>query len=156
MSRFLRFDGAVRRAPAIDQWFDAHPPDLAAIARGWFAKMRACGPDVTELLHDGHPTACVADAAFGYVNIFTSHVNIGFFHGASLHDPAALLRGTGRFMRHVKASPGQLPDTEALEGLLQGAYADIRAKLAADGLTQPGTSSARSGPALRRTRSARR
>ena len=94
--------------------------------------MRNCGPDVTELLHDGHPTACVADAAFGYVNVFTSHVNIGLFHGASLDDPAQLLQGTGRFMRHVKAHPGNLPDRASLKALVKAAYADIKARLAAE------------------------
>ncbi len=132
MSTFLRFAGAVRHQPQIDMWLDARRPDLAGIAREWFEEMRACGPDVTELLHDGHPTACVTDAAFGYVNVFTSHVNIGFFHGASLEDPAMLLQGTGKFMRHVKARPGALPDRASLKALTQAAYADIRAKLAAE------------------------
>jgi hypothetical protein len=132
VSRFPRFDGAVRHQPQIDSWFDARRPDLATIARGWFAEMRACGPDVAELLHDGHPTVCVEDAAFGYVNIFTSHVNIGFFHGATLEDPARLLQGTGRFMRHVKARPGTLPNTASLKALIRAAYADIKAKLAAE------------------------
>ena len=95
--------------------------------------MRSCGPDVTELLHDGHPTACVGDAAYGYVNVFTAHVNVGFFHGASLDDPSLLLQGTGRFMRHVKASPGALPGRAPLETLIQKAYEDIKAKLAAAG-----------------------
>src|SRR5262245_27350526 len=126
MSTFLRFNGAVKRQPEIDRWLDARAPELGAIARQWFDEMRACGPDVTELLHDGHPTACVGDAAFGYVNVFTSHVNIGFFHGASLADPARLLQGDGRFMRHVKARPTNLPDAACLRSLIQAAYVDIR------------------------------
>jgi hypothetical protein len=132
MTSFLRFDGAVHRQPQIDAWFDARHPELATIARRWFDEMRACGPDVTELLHDGHPTACVGDAAFGYVNVFTSHVNIGFFHGAGLEDPAGLLEGTGKFMRHVKARPGALPHADALKALIHAAHADIEAKLAAE------------------------
>ena len=92
--------------------------------------MRGCGVDVTELLHDGHPTACVEDAAFGYVNVFTSHVNIGFFHGATLDDPGRLLQGSGRFMRHVKGSPGNLPDEASLKALVRAAYLDIKRKLA--------------------------
>jgi hypothetical protein len=84
---------------------------------------------VTELLHDHHPTVCVGDAAFGYVNVFTSHVNIGFFQGASLKDPSRLLQGTGRFMRHVKAKPGSLPDAAALKALIRTAYLDIKAKI---------------------------
>lgn len=132
MSSFLRFDGAVRREQKIDEWFGARPAELGAIARVWFEEMRRCGPDVTELLHDGHPTACVTDAAFGYVNAFTSHVNIGFFHGASLEDPAGLLQGSGRFMRHVKARPGDLPDEASLQALIRAAYADIKRRLAAE------------------------
>lgn len=132
MSSFLRFDGAVRREQKIDQWIEARRPELGAIARAWFEEMRRCGPDVTELLHDGHPTACVTDAAFGYVNVFTAHVNIGFFHGASLEDPAGLLQGSGRFMRHVKARPGNLPDHASLQALVRAAYVDIKRRLSAE------------------------
>lgn len=131
MDSFLRFNGAVTHQPQIDSWFDARRSELGAIARAWFAEMRRCGPDVTELLHDGHPTACVGDAAFGYVNVFTSHVNIGFFHGASLADPARILQGTGRFMRHVKARPASLPDAASLRALVEAAYADIKKRLEA-------------------------
>lgn len=74
----MRFPGSVRRDPAIDTWMDRRPDALGAIARRWFEIMRGCGADVRELLHDGHPTACVADAAFAYVNAFTAHVNVGF------------------------------------------------------------------------------
>lgn len=135
---FLRFDGALRHQPQIDAWLEARDPALAGIAKAWFAEMRNCGPDVTELLHDGHPTACVGDAAFAYVNVFTSHVNIGFFHGASLADPAGLLQGSGRYMRHVKARPDSLPDRAALEALVRAAYDDIRAKLSAAGAADSG------------------
>lgn len=127
---FLRFNGAARHQPRIDQWFEAQRPELAEIAREWFSQMRNCGPDVTELLHDGHPTACIEDAAFGYVNVFTAHVNVGFFHGASLEDPSRVLQGAGRFMRHVKARPEALPDRAPLEALIRAAYVDIKTRLA--------------------------
>jgi hypothetical protein len=139
VTAFLRFNGAIKHQPQIDAWLDARPPELASIAREWFAHMRKCGDDVTELLHDGHPTACVEDAAFGYVNVFTAHVNVGFFHGASLADPSSLLQGSGRFMRHVKARPGELPDRAALEALIRAAYADIKAKLAGERNARPGS-----------------
>ena len=90
--------------------------------------MRTCG-DVRELMHDGCPTACVDDAAFGYVNAFRDHVNVGFFLGAFLKDPARLLEGTGKRMRHVKLRPGQEVDAAALSNLIDVAYADIRARL---------------------------
>src|ERR1700742_5133960 len=110
----LRFDGAVERDPAIERWMKQHGGELGAMARRWFEVMRACGDEVRELLHDGYPTACLGDAAFGYVGVFTAHVNVGFFHGASLADPARLLQGSGKYMRHVKLKPGTAMDEEAL------------------------------------------
>ena len=107
----------------------ARPGDLGALAERWFAVMRGCGPDVRELLHDGHPTACVTDAAFGYVNAFRAHVNVGFFRGVELPDPDGLLEGTGRFMRHVKLAPGRGVDESALRRLIEAAYADMRRRL---------------------------
>ena len=106
-----------------------HAGELGAIAQCWFEVMRNCGDDVRELLHDGHPTACVGDAAFGYVNAFTAHVNVGFFRGAEIADPARLLEGTGRFMRHVKLRPERDPDAAALTKLIETAYTDMKRRV---------------------------
>lgn len=123
--RLLRFSGGRLRDPAIDAWLRARPGALGDIARRWFDVMRACGDDVCELLHDGHPTACIGDAAFGYVNAFAAHVNVGFFRGARLGDPQRLLEGTGKYMRHVKLRPGHDVDGAALARLIEAAYADM-------------------------------
>ena len=125
----LRFNGAVERDPAIEAWMKEHPGGLGEIARHWFEAMRRCGDEVRELLHDGCPVACLGDAAFGYVNVFTSHVNVGFFQGAMLPDPARLLQGTGKFMRHVKLKPGTATNTVALRRLIEAAYSDIKARV---------------------------
>ena len=122
-------DGALKKQPAIDLWLDQQPPDLGAIARTWFARMRECGEDVRELMHDGCPVACVGDAPFGYVNVFRSHVNVGFFMGAELEDPARLLQGNGRRMRHVKLRPGEDVNVAALSALIDSAYADMRSRV---------------------------
>jgi len=125
----LRFDRARERDPAIDAWMEAHAGDLGAIARHWFGVMRRCGDEVRELLHDGCPVACLGDAPFGYVNVFTAHVNVGFFHGAALPDPARLLEGNGKFMRHVKLRPGTARSDTALSNLIELAYSDIKARV---------------------------
>ncbi len=125
----LRFDGAVQRDPAIDAWMKVHTGELGAIAQQWFQVMRKCGDEVRELLHDGCPVACLGDAPFGYVNVFTAHVNVGFYHGAALPDPAGLLQGTGKFMRHVKLTPGTRANAAALISLINTAYSDIKARL---------------------------
>ena len=127
--QLLRFNGAVERDPAIDTWMKAHPGELGAIAHRWFEVMRKCGDEVRELLHDGCPVACLGDAPFGYVNVFTEHVNVGFFHGAALPDPSRLLQGAGKFMRHVKLRPEIAMDAASLRGLIETAYSDIKARV---------------------------
>lgn len=129
MDRILRFSGAVKRDPAIDAWLKKQTPELGAIARKWFSKMRECGDDVRELMHDGYATTCVEDAPFGYVGVFKAHANVGFFHGAELEDPSGLLEGTGKHMRHVKIKPETDLDIAALAALIDAAYADIKARL---------------------------
>jgi hypothetical protein len=125
----LRFDGAIERDPAIDVWMKKHAGALGAIAREWFEAMRKCGDEVRELMHDGCPVACLGDVPFGYVNVFASHVNVGFFHGASLPDPARLLQGTGKHMRHVKLRPETAANTAALNRLIEMAYSDIKTRI---------------------------
>lgn len=132
MSQLFRFPNSVDRDPAIEIWMERQSGHLGAIARRWFEVMRNCGDDIRELLHDGHPTACVRDAAFGYVNAFTAHVNVGFFRGAELADPKGLLEGTGKFMRHVKLSPERDVDAAALTKLIETAYTDMKRRLTAD------------------------
>ena len=73
--------------------------------------------------------ACVENAPFGYVNSFKNHVNVGFFYGAALEDPAGLLEGSGKRMRHVKLRPGTELNSAALQDLIDAAYLDIRARL---------------------------
>jgi hypothetical protein len=129
-SRLFRFPDAVKRDPAIEMWMREHSDALGVIAQHWFEVMRNCGDDVREILHDGHPTACVGDAAFGYVNAFTAHVNV--FRGAEIADPQRLLEGTGKFMRHVKLRPEHEIDARALTTLIAAAYREMKQRLEAE------------------------
>ena len=129
MNGMLRFSGALERDPAIDVWLNERVGELGLIAQHWFDVMRACGDDVRELMHDGYPVACVEDAPFGYVGVFTAHVNVGFFFGAELEDPTGLLEGSGKRMRHVKVKPSLAVDSTALGKLIDTAYLDIKLRL---------------------------
>ena len=128
-SEILRLNGAIEHDPGVDAWLNAHRSELGDLAREWFQVMRECGDEVRELVHDGCPVACLGDAPFGYVNVFASHVNVGFFQGAALPDPARLLQGTGKFMRHVKLRPGTATNGAALSKLIDLAYSDIKARV---------------------------
>ena len=132
MSQLFLLSGSVKRDPAIENWMRAHRGELGAMAQHWFEVMRKRGDDVREALHDGHPTACVADAAFAYVNAFKAHVNVGFFRGAEIADPNGLLEGTGKVMRHVKLRPGHDLDATALTRLVDTAYTDMKERVQAD------------------------
>jgi hypothetical protein len=125
----FRIDGAVERDPAIERWTNQHRGELGEIARRWFEVMRGCGDEVREVMHDGAATACLGDVAFGYVGVFTAHVNVGFFQGASLRDPKKLLQGSGKRMRHVKLKAGMSENDEAIRALIEAAYSDIKARV---------------------------
>jgi hypothetical protein len=131
----FRLSGGVKRDPSVESWLSNGPVGLRSIAQEWFVRMRQCGDDVLELIHDGCPVACVEDAPFGYVNSFKSHVNVGFFYGAFLEDPASLMEGNGKRMRHVKLQPGLEHNTAALRDLVDAAYSDIKARLVGEPLS---------------------
>lgn len=126
MDTIFRLSGGEKRDPSIEAWLNGPPHALGDLVRPWYRRMRACGEDVRELMHDGFPTVCVQDAAFAYVAIFRAHANVGFFHGAELADPARLLEGSGRRMRHVKLKPGQPANAAALGELIDAAYLHCR------------------------------
>lgn len=128
-ANLLRFDGAVERDPAIERWMKKHKGELGAIARRWFEVMRHRGDEVREVFHDGCANACLGDVPFACVGVYTAHVNVGFFYGAALADPARLLEGSGKSMRHVKLKPGMTTDDAALERLIEAAYADVKERV---------------------------
>ena len=80
-------------------------------------------------MHDSCHVVCVEDAPFAYVNVFKTHTNVGFFYGAHLDDPARLLEGSGRNMRHSKIKPGHEPDPTMLRNLIHAAYLDVKLRL---------------------------
>ena len=131
MDDILTYTGTVRRDPRIEAWFTSITDPFRLMVRPWFERMRTCGPDVRELLHDGCPIACVGDAPFAYVNAFKAHASVGFYRGAMLADPAGLLEGNGKRMRHFKLRPGTGLNDEALSELIAAAYNDIRQRLGA-------------------------
>lgn len=56
---------------------------------------------------------------FCYIGAFKGHVNLGFYYGAHLPDPAGLLEGTGKNLRHIKVKSIEEVGQPALRDLLQ-------------------------------------
>jgi len=136
VNRLFRFSTAIRRDPTAEDCIGEQTGELEAIAGRRFEVMRNRGDDVRELSHDGHPTACVSDAAFVYVNAFKAHVNVGFFRGDEIAGPQRLLEGTAKFMRHVKLWPGRDIDTAAPVKLIDTAYTDVKRRRKAEQFVQ--------------------
>jgi hypothetical protein len=128
MDALFRFPTARRRDREVDTWF-AQNDALRGLAQPWFERIRACGPDVRELIHDRRPTACAEDVAFAYVDAYGEHANIGFFFGAFLDDSTGLMEGGGKKMRHVKLRVNRMPDEVAFGDLITAAYHDIRRRI---------------------------
>ena len=117
MNGILRLTGAVERDRDIDVWLNERPDQLHSMAREWFVRMRECGDDVRELIHDGCPVACV-EVPFGYVNIKSSCQRR--FSSAALQDPARLLIGSGKRCHETATRPEV--DCDALNALIVAAY----------------------------------
>ncbi len=129
MTQLFNLNTSFQHDPAIAVWSKRHAGELGDCARYWFAVMRQCGDDVREVLHDGYPTVCIGKVPFAYVGVFKAHVNVGFFQGNALDDPAGLLQGSGKYMRHVKLRNAGDGDAAALHQLIDAAYHDMQRRL---------------------------
>ncbi|MGE0588105.1 MAG: DUF1801 domain-containing protein [Cyclobacteriaceae bacterium] len=129
MQKLLRYTDKDIQDIRMDEWLEQKPEELRPMAIRWFDVIKACGPDVEDIFHDYYPMGCVDRAPFAYVNVFQSHVNVGFFYGTELEDKFGLMEGTGKRMRHVKLRLGEEVDEKAIEALIHSAYADIKRRL---------------------------
>ena len=62
-----------------------------------------------------------SNGPFAYVKAFGRSVNIGFWRGTELDDPAGILVGEGDRMKHLTLREGDQIPTDALEGLVRQA-----------------------------------
>lgn len=129
MAALLRFYGKDIQDIAFEEWLDQKPEILSAITTKWFKVLKNCGPAVQDIFHDDHPVLCVETAPFAYIDVFKSHINLGFFYGAELPDPNGLLEGMGKRMRHIKLYPSKSSKDQEIKTLIEIAYADILERL---------------------------
>ncbi len=63
---------------------------------------------------------------YAYISVHPAHINLGFYHGASLPDPNAILEGTGKKLRHIKIPDSSSAKNKAVASLLRKAIAERR------------------------------
>ena len=61
---------------------------------------------------------------YAYIGVHKSHVNLGFYYGATLQDPDRLLEGSGKKLRHVKIRSLEVAESRAIKELLKAALSD--------------------------------
>ncbi len=130
MSNVLRLKDSKQHDPRIDEWLARLSGDLGIIATEATRLIREIAVGGTEIFQDGSAVTCIDLAPFVYVSVLPDHVSLGFFQGAELPDPAGLLTGTGKVMRHIKLKVGGAIDAEAVVELIQSAYDDMSRRAA--------------------------
>ncbi len=129
----IRYPGAVRRDPAIDAYVHSVQTPLGAILSRLVSLVRSSVPGHDEILFRGAPSFCLEGEPFCYLVGYSRHVNLGFCDGASLSDPAKLLRGKGKSMRHVRLSPGEPFPGAAIAHLVGQSVRRVRARQKEEG-----------------------
>jgi hypothetical protein len=56
---------------------------------------------------------------FCYIGVYKNHVNLGFYQGVDLPDPAGVLGGTGKKLRHVKLQRVEDVNKPAIRDLIE-------------------------------------
>ena len=107
-------------------------PDVQAIARALRSAINSIHRDVVEV---AWPRQKIASYGIGpkkmsehyaYIAPQTGYVNLGFYHGVALNDPAKLLEGSGRRLRHMKIKTETDVCKKELRVLLKAALTERR------------------------------
>lgn len=116
--------GRTRHA-SVDAWVADAPGHLRGLLQRLRALVLETAPaPVEETIKWGHPSYGL-DGDVCYLAAYTEHVNLGFYGGSAVADPASLLEGTGKRLRHVKFRPGEpFPEVE-IRALLTEAFAAV-------------------------------
>src|SRR6187431_1221837 len=112
-SAWSRWSRAMANLPkaaqgTFDELLEGVEPGLAAIARRLRKMIRAVDANTVETVRLGDNAATYGVGprkmtdGYAYIMPKRGYINLGFYQGALLSDPAGLLEGTGKGLRHVK------------------------------------------------------
>jgi hypothetical protein len=111
MKRYATFDDYLSGQAKKNQ------PVIHALRK--FVKRTA--PKLVESVKWGNGCWLKGKAPVSYVYSAPDYVQFGFFRGASLKDPKALLQGKGAYVRHIKLRKPSDLDEKAFRALLKQA-----------------------------------
>jgi hypothetical protein len=105
-----------------------YTPSIATLGKSAIRKMRAVVPGATELVYDNYnalvvvfgPSERVSDAIFS-IAFYPRWINLFFLQGAKLPDPNALLKGSGKTIRHIVLNDARDLDDAKVRALINAA-----------------------------------
>jgi Domain of unknown function (DU1801) len=103
-----------------DDVFGASPAEVQALAAALAELIRHVHPGVVAVARPGDGAVTFGHGprkmkyGYAYLAPHRDRVNLGFYQGARLTDPAGLLEGTGKALRHVKVRALPMAGLEAL------------------------------------------
>jgi hypothetical protein len=106
--------------------------DIAAALRTLIFRIR---PETVECAYPGYNGVSYGFVdkknSQGYLYLMTcqTRLNLGFYQGIALPDPAGLLEGDGKALRHVKVNGLAMAANPALDSLIRAAVAERRQAL---------------------------
>ncbi len=95
-----------RHNAAIAEMLDTHTPEIQELVQALRELIQAAAPELVEEVKTGWGNIVYKrNGVVCAISPYSNHVNLNFYQGISLPDPARVLEGTGRSLRHVKIRP---------------------------------------------------
>jgi hypothetical protein len=105
----------------IDAYLEAKDTELGEVAQGLRRLVKKLVPGITESVNAWKIPTFESNGPMCFFMVGKNHVTFGFLRGTSLSDPAKLLEGTGKNLRHVKLRTTEDVRKPALKKLIQAA-----------------------------------
>jgi hypothetical protein len=106
---------------SFDKYLAGQAPRNQDVIRALRKFVKRIAPQLQESVKWGNGCWLQGKAPVAYVYSAPDHVQFGFFGGSALNDPNGLLKGEGKFVRHVKVRKRSDIDESAFETLLRQA-----------------------------------
>jgi len=111
----------MKKYATFDEYLADQAPKHRSIIRALRRFVSRAAPQLQESVKWGNGCWLKGKAPVSYVHAEPDYVQFGFFAGAALEDPEGLLKGEGRFVRHIKVlKPSDIREG-AFEALLRQA-----------------------------------
>ena len=105
----------------IDLYVDAKPAELRDVAEKLRKLVKKTVKGTKESVNSWKIPTFESNGPMCFFMVGKYHVTFGFLRGTSLPDPAGLLEGTGKILRHVKLRTAEDVSAPALKKLIEAA-----------------------------------